>query len=123
MNIYLLLFLDICSVVVANLLLKKGTAHLKELTVSTNGIIQLITDIIKNPYIIIGLSCYGFSFLMWILVLSKVKLIIAYPISTSLAIALIAITSFIFYKESVSLLQIGGIAIIILGIFVLLFTK
>lgn len=120
---YILLAFDILFVTIANLLLKKGTVSLSNIDFSLKNILTVFLVIVKNPYILLGLSAYGISFTLWLFVLSKVKLYIAYPISVSITITLISLAAIFLYKEVISALQIVGVATIILGIILLLSAK
>lgn len=122
MNVYLLLILDVFFAVGGHLLIKKGALSLKNLDLTLNNIFNILPEIIKNPYLIFGLSSYGLSFILWTLVLSKIKINVAYPISVGLIITFITIGAYIFHHESITLLQIVGIVIIMLGIFMILST-
>jgi len=62
----------------------------------------------------------GVAFLLWLFVISRIKLNVAYPVVASLTIGLIALFSWLFFKEHLELIQVLGIALIIFGILLLL---
>ncbi len=62
-----------------------------------------------------GIISYGFSFLLWIKVLSKVELSYAYPM-VSLGYVLIMIFSYFFFKENITPIRIVGVALIMIGV-------
>lgn len=119
MNVYIILAIDIFFVIVANILLKKGASIVSVLELSPENMVSSIFSFAKNPYIILGLISYGISFIMWLFVLSKLKLGIAYPVAVSLNICLLTVASVLFFKETVTTLQVIGIFIIIAGLFLL----
>ncbi len=65
---------------------------------------------------IIGILCYGFSFLLWLYLVSKLNLTIAMPLSVALVNTLVIVESCIFLNEKITLIQGIGIFIIILGV-------
>lgn len=71
--------------------------------------------IARSPYVIGGLACYGFSALIWLLVLSRIPVSHAYPF-VSLGIFLTALAGIVVLGESISLTACVGILLIISGI-------
>ena len=65
---------------------------------------------------IIGIFCYGFSFLLWLYLVSKLNLTIAMPLSVALVNTLVVIESCILLKEKITFLQGIGIFVIIFGV-------
>lgn len=119
-QVFLLLAISILTTASAQLCLKKGILMLGELSFSPTGIFQLISRIFQNIYLFGGVVLFGFSFLLWLFVLSKIQLSIAYPIALSCEVTLAAIGSYFLFKEHLSLFQILGIIFVISGIFLLL---
>jgi len=73
-----------------------------------------LLDKIKWP-IVLGLSLYGISTILWILALKKVELSYAYPM-VSLGYVFVFIASYFLFNEAVSWLRIGGAVLILAGI-------
>lgn len=69
-----------------------------------------------HPEFILGLLLYIFSFLAWLILLSKKQLTYIFPILTGLGYASIIITSFLFLREEIDLFKIIGIILIGAGI-------
>ncbi len=61
---------------------------------------------------------YGFSFILWFFVLSKMELSKAYPL-ISLGYVLTLVMGVFFLNESMSVAKITGIAFIMIGVFLL----
>ncbi len=118
---FLFLAVSILFASSAQLLVKKGALLLGKLEFSLENIFGVILHILKNFYIMSGLFCLGLSFLLWIFIVSKKQLNIVYPISSSLTIVLVVIFSWFLFSENLSLWQISGILLVILGIFLLSF--
>jgi len=68
---------------------------------------------------ILGLLCYGFSFILWMLIVSKSDLTIAMPLSVALVNTLVIVGSCLILKEKITIIQGIGIFIIILGVCVM----
>lgn len=65
---------------------------------------------------ILGLLCYGFSFILWMLIVSKMNLTIAMPLSVAIVNTLVVVGSCLILKERITLMQGIGIFIVILGV-------
>ena len=65
---------------------------------------------------ILGLFCYGISFVLWMIIVSKINLTIAMPLSVAIVNTLVLIESCVFIGERISILQFIGIFVIILGV-------
>jgi drug/metabolite transporter (DMT)-like permease len=69
-----------------------------------------------NPYVILGLLCYGLGFMVWLLVLAKSEVSYAYPL-ISLGYVFTAILARLLIGEAVSLTRMSGILVICAGVF------
>ena len=65
---------------------------------------------------IIGILCYGCSFVLWMIIVSRMNLTVAMPLSVAIVNTLVLIGSCVFLKEKVTLVQGIGIFIIIFGV-------
>ena len=65
---------------------------------------------------IVGFFLYAAGFLLWMLILSKFKLNVAFPIAISLFFIVSGLGSYLVLKESVSTIQIIGILLCFAGI-------
>lgn len=68
---------------------------------------------------IIGIICYGASFLLWLYIVSKVNLTIAMPLSVAFVNTLVVVESCLILKEKITLQQTIGIFLIIIGVMVM----
>lgn len=118
MQSYILLGVAIITTVLSQLLFKQGMIMLGSINFSFANIISLIINVLKNPYLLTGLFFYGLSFLLWLMVLSKMKLSIVYPI-TSINFVLVILASYFLFGERLSGMQYISILIIILGVIAL----
>lgn len=72
---------------------------------------------------ILGIFCYGCSFLIWLYIVSRMNLTLAMPLSVALVNTLVVVESCLFLKEKISLTQGIGIVIIIAGVSLISFKK
>lgn len=110
---YLLLGINIILGVVGQFLMKFGVnkvGGLEEL-----GLLKFMTTAFLSPFIISGLALYGFSAVIWVIMLSKLDLSVAYP-ALSIGYVLVLLVSTIFLGEQVSLVRFGGVLLIMAGI-------
>ncbi len=119
---YLILFTTLTLAVSAQVLLKKGASTLGEAVTSGRNIIEFGFLIFKNVYILGGAALLAVTFVIWVWLLSRMQLNIAYPIAVSFQILLLSTASWFLFKESLSPVQIIGIGVIIFGTFLILKT-
>ncbi len=118
MGFYQLLIISVIFNVVANILLKKGVVSFGGISSESSKLVAGLIKAAYNPYIIFGLALYGLSFLIWLRVLSFNDLSKSYPIFATCVFILTTIGSVAFLNEHVSMLRVLGIAIMLLGIFI-----
>jgi len=102
------------------LCLKKGALGLGEVEFSFSTILSFIPRAFQSGWLMLGIFIFGIDFLVYLFVLTKFQLNILYPAIVSAGIILISLASWLFLKESISLLQVLGIIVIIFGIFLLM---
>lgn len=104
----------------AQLLLKKGMMLVGafRLEWALDALKEPLLKVITSPYIILGCGSYVCSMLCCLLVLSRVQVSVAYPIG-SLGYVLSAWAACYLLGERLTYQQWLGIAVIILGVFLL----
>ena len=117
MSFYLLLLVSVISNVTANILLKKGVTSFGGLSGQKAKLFFELTKAATNPFVIFGIVLYGFSFLIWLRILSFNDLSRAYPIFATIVFLLTTAGSVFFLNENVSLLRLIGIGIMLVGIY------
>lgn len=65
---------------------------------------------------LLGILCYGCSFLLWLFIVSKMNLSIAMPLSVGLVNLVVLLGSNYFLKETISVSQWIGAGVIIIGL-------
>ncbi|HVN67699.1 MAG TPA: EamA family transporter, partial [Candidatus Sulfotelmatobacter sp.] len=79
---------------------------------------QMLVKVIPmflNPWVFIGFACFGLSSLFWLVVLSRMELSLVYPM-VSVAYVIVALFSWYFFKENLTVIRWAGILVIILGV-------
>lgn len=65
---------------------------------------------------LLGIFCYGCSFLLWLFIVSKMNLSIAMPLSVGLVNLVVLLGSNYFLKETISVSQWIGVGVVIIGL-------
>ncbi|OMP66644.1 EamA family transporter [Domibacillus epiphyticus] len=74
-----------------------------------------IVKLFFTPYIFTGLAMYGLATVLWLFILTKVPLSVAYPLQSS-AYIIAVIGSFFIFGESITIWKIAGVCFIMLGV-------
>ena len=115
MKDYVLLIFNVLLTVFGQILLKQGVSTVGRIG-GFRELIPKLTQVIFNPYVLGGISIYGFTTFVWLVILSRVKLSIAYPM-LSLGYVLAIPFSWFFFKESIPKERIIGAIIICIGVY------
>ncbi len=115
---FLLILTGVLLNAVAQLALKASVAGMGELSLNLQTAWPLFTRLAAEPWLWVGLFCYGISVVVWILALSRVDVTIAYPM-LSIGYVVNALAAAVLLGEALTLGRIAGIGIIILGVFIL----
>ena len=99
--------------VLGQVFMKLGTKDIGGITIK-KLLSKDIFSIFFNKYIFPGLIFYAIGWFLWLVVLSQAELSYAYPFF-ALSYAIIAIVSWLFLGETMSLLKATGILLIIIG--------
>jgi drug/metabolite transporter (DMT)-like permease len=112
MRIYVVLLFNILLLVTGQTVWKIG--------LDRSGGLRLdnLLSVLFSPLILLGILIYGIATLLWLYVLSRLPISLAYPLQ-SIAYVLALLIAFFFFKESVPLNRWIGAAIILGGITVL----
>ncbi len=93
------------------LLFKEASEHI---TVSDLSL-QLLWQMVTNLYVWLAFVSYGVSTILWIVVLSRVKLSVAEPM-LSMGFVLVVLFSHLIFGEQITLNHLIGVGIITFGI-------
>lgn len=118
MNTIPIILLGVLLNAVAQLCLKAGTAKTGPIALSLDNAWTLFWQLALNPMIVLGLSCYVVSVAAWIIALSRVDVSFAYPM-LSIGYVVSAFAAYYFLGESLTPMRLGGIFVIILGVYMI----
>lgn len=110
--VYLVLFANIVLLVTGQTVWKIGLER-------TGGLrLENLFSVLFSPLILLGIGIYGVATVLWLYVLSRLPISLAYPLQ-SLAFVLALVIAMVLFKESIPPNRWIGVAIILTGITVL----
>lgn len=118
MNNLLMIIISVCLSSFGQVTLKIGTNRLGPLHLSKGFLADDIMKIARTPEILLGLLLFASSFFIWIKVISRSELSLAYPMA-SLGYVNVLLFSHVLFNEAITVNKIVGIAVIITGVFIL----
>ena len=100
----------------AQLFLKFGMDRIGEFSFTLANIWPIGWKVATNYFVILGLMCYVISVLVWLMVLSRVPVGLAYPM-VSIGYIVTAIAGYFLLGETLTAARVAGIFVIILGVY------
>ena len=110
---FCLLLVSVLASALGQLFLKMGALKLGK--VNFVNIISHISKIIVVPELLLGLSCYGFGAIAYILLLTRVNLSVAGPSASIIYIFSVLIGYFMF-KEVIPVYRAFGLGLVVCGV-------
>lgn len=104
--------------VAAQLALKFGTNRIGALNFVWSNIVPIGIQLVTNPWFLLSMLFYVISIVIWIFVLCKTSVSVAYPL-VSLGYIVNAIAAHYMFGEELTLFKLAGILLILLGVAVL----
>ncbi len=104
--------------VAGQLLFKEGASKLDVSVSGAGGILQLLWRMFTNPWVFVGLVCYGLSTILWILILKEKDLSMVYPMLAS-GYILVVLFSWLVRHETITPSRWLGAAVISLGVWLI----
>ncbi|MGK7890987.1 MAG: EamA-like transporter family protein [Leptolyngbyaceae cyanobacterium] len=108
-----LLLVSVLTNAIGQFFLKSGAGKLA--LVEASGFTGRLIGSLLIPDLWVGLSCYGFGAIAYILLLARVPLSVAGP-CISLAYVASIIIGAVFFKEAIPISRLVGIALIMTGV-------
>lgn len=118
MKVYLLLAACVILPVIAQLIMKKGMNMVGEFNSTDVFNISFFIKTFTNIHVLSGFILYGFSSVLWLLVISKLPVSQAYP-SISLSYIIVIVAAYFFLNEPLTFQKIMGSLAIISGVFII----
>jgi drug/metabolite transporter (DMT)-like permease len=114
---FVLFLLSIVAGVSGQFFLKSGAIKLGKLT--AGNFFSHVLSIATTPDLLLGLACYGVGAVLYILLLTRVKLSVLAPAVALQYVFSVSMGYFIF-RESLPLIRVFGIGFIICGVVMLI---
>ena len=114
---FILLLCNIALVVSGQTLIKQGMNKIGNF--SAMPFVQFLVKSFMSPFVVIGIGLYVISAIIWLMLLSRINLSVAYP-SLSLGYLLILFISWFYLRETVTPYQLAGVFLIIAGIYLVM---
>ncbi|MED1421241.1 EamA family transporter [Bacillus smithii] len=108
---FVLILVNTLILVSGQFLWKYGMMKSDQSFSSLLGILKLLL----SPYILTGLILYGAATVLWLFILSKVPLSVAYPIQ-SLAYVFALFGAYFLFGETLTSWKIAGVLLIVAGV-------
>ena len=102
----------------AQVVLKTGMRQIGHFDFRLENVLPIGPRVATNPYVVLGIGCYVVSVVIWLLVLSRSEVSFAYPM-LSIGYIVTAMIGFYAFGENLSPERIGGIVLIVGGVFLI----
>jgi multidrug transporter EmrE-like cation transporter len=120
MKTILLVLCSVTPAVAGQLILKYAISRLN-LSMEEAGPVGYYVRLFTTPIVLLGFFMYGLSSLVWLFILSKLPLSLAYPL-VSMGYVLVVFFSWLILREHISVVRMLGVAVICLGVALLAFS-
>lgn len=117
-TIFLLVIIGVFLNTTAQILLKAGMLQIGHFEFTLANALPIGMKVATNLPIISGLSCYVLSVVLWLMVLSRVPVSIAYPLA-SLGYIINAFAAYYFLGEALTPGRMLGIVVILGGVYLI----
>lgn len=116
-EILMILFVS-CSTLGSQLLIKRALLHLAERSPDLKGFDWLMAAML-SPGVLSAVAVQGMGFTIWVIVVSRVKLGMAFAISGATMYVLMAVAGWWAYGERLTPMQWGGVVLVSAGVLML----
>ena len=99
----------------AQALIKYGLNRTGDLLPPDNRLVELVKNLLVDPYFVAGFLLIVLVVPIWLIVLARLPLSVAYPLVSIGYIVALGIGVVVF-KESLTPLKIGGVGLILVGV-------
>ncbi|NJC31339.1 undecaprenyl phosphate-alpha-L-ara4N flippase subunit ArnE [Xanthomonas arboricola] len=114
--LYLLVAASTMCTLVAQLLLKRVVGTPEARLAMQGGLPDFVMHAASNPWAWLALSIQVSGYVIWLVVLSKEKMAVAFAISGSFFYLVVGLAGWVFYAERLSATQWLGICFISMGV-------
>jgi multidrug transporter EmrE-like cation transporter len=103
---------------VAQIALRKAMLSLGALPASSSEILSFAASALVNLWFCTGMLCFAFSIGLWLVVLSKLEVSVAYPLA-SMGYLVTAVVGYVFLGEDIGMMRIIGLGLVCAGVAVI----
>jgi drug/metabolite transporter (DMT)-like permease len=100
---------------IAQLSLKHGLTTVGRFSADTSHLVGQFVKAFMNPFVITGFLLYGLSSLVWMFIISRVPLSLAYPM-IAIGYVIVVLMSRVVLNEAVTPLRFAGTLVICAGV-------
>ena len=115
-----LLLISVLTAIAGQFFLKSGALRLGRVTGS--NVLSHVLSIVTTPELLIGLTLYALSAVLYILLLTRVNLSVVGP-AVSIGYVFSVLMGYFFFNESIPPHRFVGLAFIVCGVIVLVWKK
>lgn len=105
--------------VAANLMMRAGVDRAGGFPAQLKSSLGAIMKLLSQPLFDLGCLFYVMASLIWFHIISTQPLSVAYPLLVSLTFIFVTLGAVLIFHESLNTIKIIGIAVILIGIFIL----
>jgi drug/metabolite transporter (DMT)-like permease len=81
--------------------------------------LQYLFKLMLSPLILLAIASYGLGVIFYMFMLSRLDLSFLYPVMTALGLIIATLVSATLFHEQISLTRLSGIAVVIIGVFLI----
>lgn len=119
LSVFVTVLVSVLLSALAQIALKAGMSRPEVAQAIAEGAPATIAAVIATqPFVILGLAAYGLGAVVWLFVLSRIDVSLAYPF-VSLGIVVTMLLGMLVFGEVITTIRAAGAALIILGIVML----
>ena len=107
------------TTVAGNFLMRGGVLRSGGLKLAAGTLLPQLVNMAREPMFLSGAVLYVISALIWFSIVSTEQLSTAYPLLISMTFLLVTAGSVFFFGEGISAGKLGGIALILAGIWIM----
>lgn len=111
----IVIIVSVILTVAGQLLWKIGANQLGQISITFSNFIPSTVKLFTNLWIVIGCLIFIVSSILWMIALTSANLSYVYPF-LGLGYVLIALVSWLFLHESISLLRLSGMVLVCIGV-------
>lgn len=118
----LLIFSSVALNAAAQLFIRQGMLQFGVVSFEAEQLWRMIWSVFTNCFLLSGMLCYAVSIVLWMVVLSKVNVSLAYPF-LSMGYVMTAVLAYFIFGEPLTPQKCIGILVICFGVVILTYSR